>query len=127
MSKICITPVNEVAAETGVWGKYRGVDMLIARSGNQKFEQLMRVLTKPHERAIERGNLDKKTSADIWAEVTGKTILLDWKNFPGGVEYSNENAKALILNDRDAAEYIKEFSETLENYLSQEIDDTVEK
>ena len=29
MSKICITPINESAAETGTWGKYRGVDLLL--------------------------------------------------------------------------------------------------
>lgn len=127
MSKICITPINESAAEAGAWGKYRGVDLLIARAGNQRFERLFRTLVKPHERQLEKNNLDKDTMADIWAEVVSKTILLDWKNFPGGLEYSQENAKELILNDKDAADYVKDFSESLDNYLAEDTDNTLEK
>lgn len=127
MTNFRITPVNEDLKENGSWGTYRGVSLLIARANNTKFKQIFRRLTKPYKRDIDRGTLDQETLEEIWASCMSETILLDWKNHPANIKYSKENAKQLILQDPDAADFIKEFSEDVNNYIEEETKEVVEK
>lgn len=126
MSELRITPINDSKEEEGVWAKYFGVDLLIARSNTTKYNNLFRRLTKPYKRQLEKNNLDNDTMEEIMCEVMSETVLLDWKNFKG-IEYTKENAKSLMKNDNDAFEFVKNFSEDINNYLNEDVDETVEK
>lgn len=114
---IKITPVNEQLEVDGEWANYRGVKLLIARNNNVNFKRIFKKLTKPYKMAIENDTMREEDSIDILSEAMADSILLDWNNFPGDIEYSKENAKELLINDPDCLQFIQEFSNNLSNYL----------
>lgn len=121
-----ITPVDDKKVEEGTWTTYRGVRLKIARGNNPKFRALFMKLTKPYQKQLVNQNLaalDEETMKDIMARVMSETILLDWNNFSidgKEVPYTKENAYALLYNDSDCRDYVREFADDVDNYLKEE-------
>lgn len=125
-----ITPVNEDKQESGTWVNYRGVDLLIARSNNDKFGRAFRRLMKPYKKDFEKDRLDIEVSQKILASALAEGVLLGWKNFVvegKEVQYSKENAIELLIVDRDCRDFVSDFANDLENFLSIEEEATKEK
>lgn len=122
---IRITPVDK-KAEKGKWTTYRGVQLCIARANNTRFRALFRKLTAPYQKDMEEDRLPEAISADIMAEALGREILIDWKPFEVGegdnivtIKYSPDNSKQLLLDDPDCQEFVMEYSQAVNNYLTE--------
>jgi hypothetical protein len=116
---------NESKEEQGVWVKGPGKsEFLVARQGNKKFIKLSAEVTKPHRRLIEKGLADDSLLEDIAAEVTSRTVLLDWKGVEEDgkpLQYSNAAAKAYLLKYKDFADFIAGVSRSVQVYKDEEM------
>lgn len=127
---ISITPIDKDKEEGGSWGNYRNVDLLIARASNTKFTSIFRRLSKPFNKEIERNTISEKDSENILCKSLSKGVLLNWKNFiidNNELEYTEENAESLLRNDPDCRTYVQEFSQDLDNYLTEDLEEFKEK
>lgn len=129
MSLLQITPIDHSKEEDGSWGSYLGVPLLIARANNDKFKKVFRRLSKPHKRQIEKGTIDDATAKDIMVKSLASGVLNGWeaRYFPGTLEYSEETAIELLNNDADCMDYVQEFAADLDNYIKEEIEETVKE
>jgi len=114
---IKITPIDGKVETEGSWGIYRGVKLLIARDSNIKFKRFFRQISKPYKHDIDTNTLEEAKAEELMASAYAETILLNWENFPGDLEYSKANAESLIKSDSDCYDYIKDFSKNLDNYI----------
>jgi len=127
---ISITPVDKSHEENGSWGTYRGVKLLIARANNTRFRAIFKRLSKPFSREIEKGTIGEADSESILCESLSKGILFGWKNFIVNgeeIEYTQDTAQQLMVNDPDCRQYVQEYSQDLDNYLKEDLEDTKEK
>lgn len=115
---------NKKKEEEGVWVKGPdGSEYLIARVGNKKFAKLAGDLMKPHRKLIQMGKADDVTITELAAEVTSRTVLLDWRGVKdGGVEvpYSQETAKRHLIEFPDFAEMISGFGQQISLYQDEQ-------
>jgi hypothetical protein len=115
---------NKKKEEEGVWqAGPDGSKFLIARAGNAKFTQLAGKLMKPYRKLIQMGKADDKVISEIAAEITSRTILLDWDGFKDGdvvVPYSIEEAKKRLLEASDFADFIAGLSQQVSEYQDEE-------
>jgi hypothetical protein len=77
-----------------------GSSFRVARLGNENFTKLSGELMKPYRKLIQMGQADDKLLTQIAAEVTSRTILLDWKGVKDGgadVPYSTEAGQGAPL------------------------------
>lgn len=121
-----ITPVDDSKAVEGTWTQYRGVQLKIARAGNEKFQKIFANLTRPYKRQIDKGTLDNDTMRNCICEALGRTILVDWKPFEVDgktVKYTPENAVSLMEDDPDCREFVQEFANEVDNYLNEEAEE----
>jgi len=128
--KIEITPIDKAHEESGAWGRYRGIPLLIARANNSRFRAIFKKLSKPLSREIEKGTISEADSEEILCESLSVGILMGWKEFEikgEEVEYTKENAKQLLANDPDCREYVQNYSQDIDNYLKDDLEDTKEK
>jgi len=108
----------------------------IARAGgaNRKYEDLVRDLTRPHQSAIQSGNMEPSVADRILVEAFSKTVVLGWYKKgdttrlgyeceydvtgPDGepLPYSIQNAKMLLEKLPDLMADIKKCSESAAAY-----------
>lgn len=113
-----ITPIDDSKANEGVLVNYLGVPLKIARANNEGFKKVFRQLTKPYQKDIERNTLDNSVAEDLLCKALAQTVLVGWDatKFPGGYEYSVENAEQLLKNDPDCRAFVTEVSQDAENF-----------
>ena len=116
---------SKAKEEQGVWfSGPKGQRYLIARQGNDAFTKLAGILTKPHRRLIEKGLADPELLRDITAEVTAKTLLLDWdgvKDDDGrALPYTWQIGKAYLLKYKDFADFVAGCSTSVASYQDEE-------
>lgn len=93
--------------EDGVWARLRKGDaeVLVARAGNSKHEDLVRRLRKKHGRGFRGDELPPAVEEEIATEAIARTILLDWKGIEDEdgepIPYSTEEARRLLKLSRD--------------------------
>lgn len=111
---------NKTKEQEGVWQVGPdGSQFLIARAGNEKFSKLAGELLKPYRKLIQMGRADDKVIMPIIADVTARTVLLDWKGMKDGdveVPYSTEEAKKRLLASTDFADFIAGLSQQVGAY-----------
>lgn len=111
---------NKKKEEQGVWQPGPdGSEFLVARSGNPKFTKLAGDLFKPYRRLIQMGKADDKVLSELAAEVTARTILLNWRGLKDGeveVPYSVEEAKKRLVESSDFADFIAGLSQQIAAY-----------
>jgi hypothetical protein len=84
--------------ENGVWVTFvSGIELLIARARNPKYNELMRRLADPVINKIrDEDKFSSEDYAKLLMEVRAKTILLGWKNIQdkngNDIKYSSEKA-----------------------------------
>ena len=126
-----LTPVNESAEVEGSELKYRGVTLVIARANNKNFKRMFREVLKPYKREFEKGRMEDSVAEDLMIGCIAKTVLVGWKDFKDtdGKEwkYTVQNAEALLRDDKDAYEAITEFSENIDNYIIENVEETKAK
>lgn len=101
----------------GVWvDGPDGAKFLIARAGNANFSKLAAELMKPHRKLIQMGKADDKVLTEIAAEITSRTVLLDWKGVLDDgkvVPYSQEAAKSRLIEYTDFADMVSGFAQQI--------------
>lgn len=112
---------TDTAAETdGVWIPVSdGIEVLIARAGNQKFQKAYSRLCKPHRNLIRKGLLDGKTGDRLLVEALSEGILLDWRGIEQDgalLPYSKEAAVKLLAEMKDFADFVAAESQRMENF-----------
>lgn len=115
---------NKEKEESGVWvDGIDGARFLIARQGNRNHTELAAKLMKPHRVLINMGKADDKAITEVAAEITARTILLDWEGVKAGgqeIKYSHEVAKRMLLEYGDFADYITALSKSMTLYQDDE-------
>ena len=119
---------NKEKEEKGVWVKGpEGAEFLVARAGNASFAKLAGDLMKPHRKLLQMGKADDKLITEIAAEITSRTILLDWKGVKDDegkdVPYTQATAKQYLLDYSDFADLIAGFSQQISQYQDAEAGD----
>lgn len=128
--KMRITKIDDKAAQDGSWTEYRGVSLKIARAGNDRFAKSFLRGSRPYRKDIQANTVDDQIAEKILCEAIAEGILVDWKGFvidDTEIEYTVENATALMRDDPDCREFVQEFSRDLNNYLTQDKDKVIEK
>lgn len=106
----------------GVWftDEFGGeTSCLIARIGNKNYQKLFDRLSKPHRRALRKGNIDNELAEKILIKTMSQTILLDWKNMKEDgkpVKYSNQEAYRIMLQYRDFRDIVSDLANEMEAY-----------
>ena len=122
-----ITPIDNSKANEGSLTSYRGVQLKIARSGNDEFAKKFTRLTKPIKNSLDDDSVDPKTLEKVLCESLAGTILVGWNNLISGgkkIEYSVDLATELLVNDPDCRKFVQKFSDDINNYLKLEEEET---
>lgn len=101
-----------------------GTAVLVARSGNKKYNKLLEKLVKPHRHALRSRNVPDELIEKLMAEAMAGTILLDWKGFTlegKDLPYSQSTAKEMLQAYPDFRKMIDEFSNDINSF--KEVDD----
>ena len=120
---IRITPIDDAKVNGGTPATYRGVELMIARSGNDAFAKKFTNLLRPIKDDYENDQADPKELEDILCRSLAGTVLVGWKTFKVGdkdIEYSEENAIDLLKSDTDCRSFVQKFSQGVANYLTNE-------
>ena len=130
-----LTPVKDEAEIEGVWTDYpvdnpafEKMRLRIARARNPRFRKEFNRLHRPYQRKSSK--LTEDVAENILVKSMAYGILVDWELVTkDGVEYeySREAAETLLRNDPDLRDYVMEFSEDIENFVSESEDDIVKK
>ena len=117
-----ITPINGNTETEGSNHIYRGNTLIVARSGNENFKKLFRELLKPYQEEFNSGRMSEEQSNEIMIECVSQTILVGWEKIKDAsgkeYEYSVENAKSLLTDDKDAYDSVLAFADNIDNYLT---------
>jgi hypothetical protein len=87
-----------------------GTRFLIARNGNPAHSRLAAKLMKPQRTLIQLGQADDKVITKIAAEITSRTILLEWEGVKAddgtAIPYTVEAAVKLLIDLPDFADWV---------------------
>lgn len=112
--------------EDGVWMRLRRGDaeVLVARAGNSRHEDLVRRLRKKHGRGFRGDELPQEVEESIALEALSKTILLDWRGIEDDegkeIPYSSEKARELLKASRDFRLEVTQIATEMEVYKREE-------
>jgi hypothetical protein len=119
---------DPVLEEEGVWARLRrgNGEVLVARAGNPKHEELVRKLRRKHARGRRGDELPREIEEEIAIEAMTRTILLDWRGFENedGSEdvYSTDKARQYLKQSRDFRLEVAEISTEMEMYRREEVE-----
>lgn len=121
----CTDPELE---EEGVWMRLRKGDaeVLVARAGNSKHEDLVRRLRRKHARGFRGEELPPEVEEAIALEALSKTILLGWRGIKAGgeeVAYSPEKARELLKRSRDFRLEVTQIATEMEVFKKEETEE----
>lgn len=117
-----LNSIDLETAEDGQWVEYAdGIEFLIARAGNPKYNAALQRFYRRHKRAIEDKSMSDAAADAGLVDVMARHILLGWKGITDKgepLEYSEANAKALLSDQRyaEVRAWITEQSNDVENY-----------
>ncbi len=119
---------TDAAAETeGVWIPVcEGIEVKIARMGNEKFQKAYRRLCKPHRNLIRQGLLDSATEKRLLKEALAEGVLLDWRGLKqdgAPLAYSREAALKLLTELKDFADFVADEARRLDNFRERDLED----
>ena len=120
-----ITPIDEKRETEGVERDYYGVKLKIARAQNKQFAQAWRDETKGLHARGKDIDLNSKEAATATKRAMAKAILVGWNNFyidGKEIEYSEDNAFALLDNDPDVLEFVSSISNDIDEYIVDDIE-----
>lgn len=113
--------------ESGAWGQFSGSKFLIAHLSSIRFQRALAQLQQPYRKKIEAGTMDPKVSKELMCQAMAKGLLLDWDNVGDAsgnqVTFSVEAATKALMNNAEFREFVSEFSQNLENFREQEMEE----
>ena len=124
--KISSLAIDKSKEEEGVWQDIgEGAKLLVARSGNNKYQDFLRQQIKPHQNRLRRNSLPDDVLEDITLRAMAKFILLGWSGILDDdekeIEYSEEKAKELMRDFPEFKDIVSSLASDFESFkLEQE-------
>ena len=116
-----LTPINGNTETEGTPFVYRGIKLIVARSGNTEFKKSFREITKKYKDDIDNDRMSEETSLKVMIQCVAESILVGWEDFidvdGNQFDYSVDNAIELLTDDEDCHEAVLAFSKNIDNYL----------
>ena len=116
-----LTPINGNTETEGTPFVYRGIKLIVARSGNTGFKKTFREKTKKYKDDIDNDRMSEETSKEVMFECVAASILVGWEDFTdidgNEFDYSVDNAIELLTDDNDCYDAVIKFSQNVDNYL----------
>lgn len=113
---------DTVAEVEGKWFPLKDAKLKLARTGNPRYREKLRVELNIHREAIDKGLLDLELNDNVMIDVLVDTILLDWKGFTDGgkeVPYSKQKAREYLTKYRDFREFVAATADKMDNFRTQ--------
>lgn len=115
---------NEFATDTvaeveGKWIPLKDAKLLIARTGNPRYREKLRVDLNLHREAIDKGLLDLEINDALMIDILADTILLGWEGFTDSgkdVPYSKAKAREYLTKYRDFREFVAAQADKMDNF-----------
>lgn len=113
--------------EDGVWVDFAdGIEFLIARIGNPKYEEYLRKIGKPYRHQMRANIMDSRELEQLSKKAIARHILLDWKNVTdedgNPLPYTPEEGER-VFNDpalRDIYRFVVEVAVDREFFTKQD-------
>jgi len=125
-----ITPTDSIKETEGVWTKYMGVDLKVARGSNPKYLNELAKRSRAFQKRFEKNRASNAEMKEALCHAAARHLLVDWKGLSSNGEsipYSVENAYDLLISDIDCREAVLAFSDDMDNYMIEEVEETVGK
>lgn len=108
------------AEQEGVWIEFGtdGARVLIARQGNERYNEVIRRLRRPYAN-FRPGQIPEKVALEIFRKATAEAILLGWEGITldgKALPYTYDNALKLITDYPDFHEMVTNASTNLANF-----------
>lgn len=113
---------DTVAEVEGKWFPLKDAKLKIARTGNPRYREKLRVELNIHQEAINKGLLDLELNDKLMVDILVDTILLDWDGFTldkKALPYSKAKARELLLEHRDFREFVAATADKMDNFRVQ--------
>jgi len=122
-----LTRINEDSELNGANFFYEGVTFQVKRTkNNTDFMRKFNYLQKKNKSQLEGKGFNQKVAVQVMAESLTDTVIVGWHGY-NGYEYSTDNCINLLKDDDDLRELIQEFSNDIDNYLDEQLEETVKK
>lgn len=121
--------VDEAKATEGAWEDIgNDAKLLIARTGNKKYQERFRKIPRTVRQQITSGMLDDTSTDDILCRMLSDTILLGWTGIAeGGKElaYSKDEAYRMLKTYPDFRELVWNIANDFTRFRAQDDNETV--
>ena len=121
---------NKELEKNGAWVEIDNhTRFLIARIGTVgcEYDKLLRVVTKPHRRAIENESISPELVTKITTETFAKTAVLNWQGVKdeegNDIQFSKENAVKLLSDLPELADILITFARDFQNYRREQLEE----
>lgn len=131
MFKVSLT--QNIREIEGVWVPYpavEGVRFRVARAGNRTFLNATDKFEAPFRKQIARGTMPTEKQIEVQCRAMAEGILLGWEGITdenGPLEYSTDNAYALLRWYPEIREFVFETAVNAETFRRDETEATAKK
>lgn len=98
----------------------------VRRSNNERFKNLLISMRKPYEQRIQRGTMDQKVLDAQTRKAVAREVLIGWRGIKDDgeeIEYSPENAEAMMKKYEDFQEDVLTAANTRETFRKQVVEE----
>ncbi len=113
MAKLTSIKTDTKKSIEGVWQLFdAGIEFLIAKKPNHKYEEKLMKLSKPYVQLTRRGQMPVELDREITLKAVVGTVLLNWRNL------EDEDGKPIKFTEKKAIEILSdEAYEDLYNWI----------
>lgn len=104
-----------------------GITFRLAKLGNRRFKDYWAVISKPYQRALDKGTLDTETHEGLIIDALARTVVLGWsgikvkgKAFP----YTVKNAITLMTDLEEVREFVVEEAGKFTNFTEGDLEES---
>lgn len=101
-------------------------ELLIARTGNPRYEEELQKAVRPFRNAIRRNQLSPEQNLRIMNKVLARTVLLDWKElYEAGqmVPYSSDEAERMLTDYPDFRDIVVDYADDYSRFQEEDVEE----
>lgn len=113
--------LTEEKADDGTTTK---VQVKIARTGNPRYKELLRLKAKPVQQSILKGIMDSDALDPVLIEVMAKSIVLDWEGFTENGQpyaYSQARAQEQLTKFKDFRDWVAKNADDMQAFREESV------
>lgn len=124
--------VDTDLSQEGVWCDIADARLKVARYGNKKFQDALKIAMTPYKRLVEQGRLNDDIAEKILIEAIANHVLLGWENLSVNgkhLDYTVDNAIWILSQPeyKDFRELVISMAQEADLFRKEEVKETVEK